>query len=43
VVGEFVEPHLPGLAEQSRNLWILLAAAMVLLVLGLWNDARKLD
>ncbi|MEX0675867.1 MAG: MraY family glycosyltransferase [Pirellulales bacterium] len=40
---EFIEPHLPGLVEQSRDLWFFLAAATVLMCLGLVDDVRKLD
>jgi UDP-GlcNAc:undecaprenyl-phosphate GlcNAc-1-phosphate transferase len=42
-MAEFVEPHLPGLIEASANLWFFLGAATVLLLLGLADDARKLD
>jgi UDP-GlcNAc:undecaprenyl-phosphate GlcNAc-1-phosphate transferase len=42
-VAEFVEPHLPGLIERSADLWFFLAAGSVLMVLGLADDARKLD
>ncbi|MHB1033787.1 MAG: MraY family glycosyltransferase [Pirellulales bacterium] len=40
---EFVEPHLPGLAQQSGKLWLLLAGGTVLLILGLLDDVRGLD
>jgi UDP-GlcNAc:undecaprenyl-phosphate GlcNAc-1-phosphate transferase len=42
-VAEFVEPHLAGLIERSADLWFFLAAGSVLMVLGLADDARKLD
>jgi UDP-GlcNAc:undecaprenyl-phosphate GlcNAc-1-phosphate transferase len=37
-VPDFVAPHLSGLAEQAPNLWFLLGAATVLMVLGLLDD-----
>jgi UDP-GlcNAc:undecaprenyl-phosphate GlcNAc-1-phosphate transferase len=37
-VPAFVAPHLPGLWEQSSNLWLLLAAGTVLMALGLADD-----
>jgi len=40
---KFVEPHLPGLIEQSGKLWILLAGGTVLMLLGLIDDRRGLD
>ncbi len=40
---EFVEPHLSGLAEQAADLWFFLAAATVLMLVGLVDDARRLD
>jgi UDP-GlcNAc:undecaprenyl-phosphate/decaprenyl-phosphate GlcNAc-1-phosphate transferase len=42
-VFEFFEPQLPGLVEQSADVWFLLAGGTVLMVLGLVDDARKLD
>ncbi|HEX3727177.1 MAG TPA: MraY family glycosyltransferase [Pirellulales bacterium] len=42
-VAAFVEPHLSGLAEQATDLWFLLAGGTVLMLLGLADDARKLD
>lgn len=39
----FVEPHLSGLVAVSADLWFFLAAATVLMLLGLADDARKLD
>jgi UDP-GlcNAc:undecaprenyl-phosphate GlcNAc-1-phosphate transferase len=42
-LGEFVEPHLPGLVERSGGMWFFLAAGTVLMVLGLVDDIRKLD
>jgi len=40
---EFVAPHLPGLMQQSPHLWILLAAATAMMILGLIDDRRGLD
>ena len=40
---EFVEPHLPGLVQQSFDLWFVLACGTVLMILGLVDDLRKLD
>lgn len=42
-LGEFVEPHLSGLTEQAYDLWFFLAAGSVLMLLGLIDDARRLD
>jgi UDP-GlcNAc:undecaprenyl-phosphate GlcNAc-1-phosphate transferase len=42
-LAEFIEPHLPGLVQQSSDLWFFLACATVLMFLGLADDARKLD
>src|SRR5262249_21975836 len=42
-VGEFIEAHLSGLNDASPDLWFFLAAGSVLMVLGLADDARKLD
>ncbi len=42
-VPAFAEPHLPGLAQQSGKLWMLLAGGTVLMVLGLVDDRRGLD
>jgi UDP-GlcNAc:undecaprenyl-phosphate/decaprenyl-phosphate GlcNAc-1-phosphate transferase len=42
-IGAFIEPHLPGLLAQSRSLWFFLAAGTVLMLLGLVDDARRLD
>jgi UDP-GlcNAc:undecaprenyl-phosphate GlcNAc-1-phosphate transferase len=42
-VADFVEPHLSGLADQAGDLWFFLAAATVLMILGLVDDARRLD
>jgi UDP-GlcNAc:undecaprenyl-phosphate GlcNAc-1-phosphate transferase len=39
----FVEPHLPGLWQVSGGLWFFLAAATALMLLGLVDDARRLD
>jgi UDP-GlcNAc:undecaprenyl-phosphate GlcNAc-1-phosphate transferase len=41
-VPEFAQPHLAGLAVQSRKLWILLGAGTVLTLLGLADDRRGL-
>ena len=43
LVPEFVAPHLPGLMRQSGKLWIMLAGATVLMLLGLADDRRGLD
>lgn len=40
---KFVAPHLDGLREQSRSLWIMLSAASLLMILGLADDLRALD
>jgi UDP-GlcNAc:undecaprenyl-phosphate GlcNAc-1-phosphate transferase len=37
-VPELARPHLSGLAEQSTNLWLLLAAGTALMALGLADD-----
>lgn len=42
-LAELIEPHLPGLVEQSRDLWFFLAAATALMALGLADDVVKLD
>ncbi len=42
-LADFVEPQLGGLEQQAPDLWFFLAAATVLLGLGLADDARKLD
>jgi UDP-GlcNAc:undecaprenyl-phosphate/decaprenyl-phosphate GlcNAc-1-phosphate transferase len=42
-VAEFLEPHLPGLVERAGDLWFFLAAATVLMALGLFDDVSKLD
>jgi len=42
-LAEFIEPHLPGMMEQSFDLWFVLACGTVLMVLGLADDVRKLD
>jgi UDP-GlcNAc:undecaprenyl-phosphate GlcNAc-1-phosphate transferase len=39
----FLEPHLPGLFSRLPDLWLLLAAAGLLLLLGLWDDLGGLD
>ncbi len=38
-----VAVHLPGLAQQSGRLWVLLAGGTVLMILGLVDDRRGLD
>ncbi len=38
-----IEPHLPGLLAQSSDLWFFLASGTVLFLLGLADDAWKLD
>jgi len=38
-----VQAHLPGLVQQSAALWVLLAAATALMVLGLIDDRRSID
>lgn len=38
-----VGPHLPGLAAQSKNLWILLGLASLLMALGLADDRQSLS
>jgi len=43
LVPAFVEPHLPGLAAQSGQLWAVLAGGTVLVLLGLVDDRRGLD
>jgi UDP-GlcNAc:undecaprenyl-phosphate GlcNAc-1-phosphate transferase len=42
-VVRFVEPHRSGLVEQSADLWFFLAGGTVLMLLGLADDARRLD
>ncbi len=42
-LARFIEPHLPGLVQQSFDLWFFLAAGTVLMLLGLADDVRKLD
>ncbi|MBI3839802.1 MAG: undecaprenyl/decaprenyl-phosphate alpha-N-acetylglucosaminyl 1-phosphate transferase [Planctomycetia bacterium] len=42
-LAEFIDPHLPGLAQQSTDLWFFLAGGTVLMLLGWADDARKLD
>ena len=42
-VAGFIEPHLPGLWSQSSGLWLFLACGTVLMLLGLADDAWKLD
>ncbi len=40
---KFVVPHLPGLWAQSKDLWLLLGLATVLMLVGLADDRRGLD
>jgi UDP-GlcNAc:undecaprenyl-phosphate/decaprenyl-phosphate GlcNAc-1-phosphate transferase len=42
-LANFIEPHLPGLAEQSADLWFFLAGGTILMLLGWADDARRLD
>lgn len=42
-VPKFAQEHLPGLAEQTTSLWILLGAGSVLMIVGLIDDRRGLD
>jgi len=39
----FISPHLSGLVERSIDLWVLLGAASLLMLLGLIDDRRGLD
>ena len=40
---EFICPHLAGLWMQSKDLWLLLGSATLLMLLGLIDDRRGLD
>jgi UDP-GlcNAc:undecaprenyl-phosphate/decaprenyl-phosphate GlcNAc-1-phosphate transferase len=40
---DFVGPHLAGLWMQSKDLWLLLGLATLLMLLGLLDDRRGLD
>ncbi len=42
-LGEFVSPHLPGLQSRTGELWFFLAAATVLMLLGLGDDLWKIN
>ncbi len=42
-LGEFVSPHLPGLQSRAWELWFFLAAATVLMLLGLADDSWKIN
>lgn len=42
-IPQFAQPHLAGLATQSGRLWILIAGATILMVLGLLDDRWGLD
>jgi len=39
----WVAVHLPGLGHQSSKLWLLLAGATAVMLLGLWDDRRALS
>ncbi|NIL96921.1 MAG: undecaprenyl/decaprenyl-phosphate alpha-N-acetylglucosaminyl 1-phosphate transferase [Planctomycetales bacterium] len=41
--GQFVQPHIQGLLRQLPHLWLLLAAATVMMILGLADDRFGLD
>ena len=43
LVPEFARQHLSGIVNQSGNLWILLAASTVLMILGLLDDRKGLS
>jgi len=43
LVPGFIRPHLLGLSEQTPNLWFLLGAGTVLMLLGLADDRFKLS
>lgn len=43
LVPEFARQHLSGIANQSANLWILLGAGTVLMILGLLDDRKGLS
>jgi UDP-GlcNAc:undecaprenyl-phosphate/decaprenyl-phosphate GlcNAc-1-phosphate transferase len=40
---DFIGPHLAGLWMQSKDLWLLLGSATLLMLLGLADDRRGLD
>jgi len=42
-VGQFIEPHLSGLQSRTGELWFFLAAATVLMLLGLGDDLWKIN
>jgi UDP-GlcNAc:undecaprenyl-phosphate GlcNAc-1-phosphate transferase len=42
-VGQFIEPHLSGLASRAGELWFFIAAATVLMLLGLADDLWKIN
>lgn len=39
----FIQIHTPGIFSQMDNLWILLALATSMAVVGLWDDVRRID
>ncbi|MCE9529198.1 MAG: undecaprenyl/decaprenyl-phosphate alpha-N-acetylglucosaminyl 1-phosphate transferase [Planctomycetales bacterium] len=43
LVPDFAREHLAGIAHQSANLWILLGAGTVLMILGLLDDRKGLS
>ena len=43
LVPEFANKHLPGIVNQSANLWILLGAGTVLMIVGLLDDRKGLS
>ncbi len=43
ILPDFAREHLSGVVNQSGNLWILLAAGTVLMVLGLLDDRKGLS
>jgi UDP-GlcNAc:undecaprenyl-phosphate GlcNAc-1-phosphate transferase len=40
---DFIQPHIGGLLSLAGDLWFFLACGTVLMLLGLVDDARKLD
>lgn len=38
----FIQSHLPGITNKTAQLWGLLAAGTVLMLIGLWDDCREL-
>ena len=43
LIPQFARPHLDGLVAQRSSLWVLLAAASALMLLGLCDDRRGVD